>query len=565
MLSYLRIRGLALLEDVALELSPGLNVLTGETGAGKSIIVDALALLRGARARTDLVRAGANECTVDAQFDLGSELGARLGPLLQARGLPDDVGSLVVKRATPRGGRGRSFLQSELVTQQVLAEVGEHLIDICSQHEHHSLTRVTRHGELLDSYAGSEQLLGDYAIAYARLREAERTLERLRDQGEEAVRRADYLRFQVDELERAAPEPGELDALRSRVELLRDAQGWADFAALAQDLLSDSDSAVLTQISRLLDRARRGSDHVAQLAAMATELETAKAACEEAASLCSRLAADLDLDPGDLDRAEERLHLLTTLARKHGSLAELPATLEAMREELDTLDHAEERIAELEHEIASLRATSLGQARQLHDQRLAAADQLGRALERELVALHLPRTRLEARVEALGTDQLGPRGFDRVEFLFSANPGEPLAPLTRVASGGELSRVLLALKGVLATTGAVATYVFDEIDAGVGGAVAQAIGQRLQRAAATSQVLCITHLPQIAACADTHFRVEKRSQGGRTITRVTALDPDQRIEELARMVGGKKVTASAREHARQLLAETRRPAGKRKK
>ncbi len=557
MLTYLRIRGLALLDDVTLELSPGLNVLTGETGAGKSIIVDALTLLRGARGRAELVRAGADAACVDAQFDLGPDTAARVGGVLADRGIPDDDSSaLVLSRVVPVSGRGRSFAQAQLTTQGVLGELGEHLIDICSQHEHHSLTHVARHLELLDGYAKLESALDDYRKQYDDWQSRVVALEELRARTAEGAQRADYLRFQIDELERVAPEPGEYEALERRVALLRDVQHWALFAEEAQDALYEAEDSVAGRLGALCERARRGAEQSERLRAIAAELDSARIASEEAARLAAGLVKELEIEPGELDQVEERMHQLESLRRKHGvEPDELAERLDAMRDELDTLDNAEQRLTSLEQDAARLRATCVELARGLGEQRRRAAGGLARALEAELEALHVPGARLEARVQALPDAEPGPRGLDRVEFLFSANPGEPPAPLERVASGGELSRVLLAVKNVLSGDDRVATYVFDEVDAGVGGAVAQAIGLRLGHAARDHQVLCITHLPQIAAFADAHFRVEKRTEAGRTTTSVVQLSREERVEELARMLGGARVTRSAREHARQLVVE----------
>lgn len=559
MLNYLRVRGLALLDDVTLELTPGLNVLTGETGAGKSIIVDALALLRGARGRADLVRSGAEAAIADAQFELTGATAERVAAALAARGITaGEAGSLVVQRLLPVSARSRCFLQAELTTQAVLAEVGKLLIDICSQHEHHSLTELARHLELLDAYAGLEAPLAEYAERYSEWRETLGALEELQRQAQQGLARADYLRFQIEELERVAPGPGEFDNLRRRAALLRGAQRWAEFARDARDLLYESEDAVVPRLSGLLERARRGADDSERLAAIAAELTTAELACEEAARLAERFSTEIDIEPGALEQVEERLHELELLRRKHGvEPDELEPRLGAMRAELDALDNAEARLQALEQRATSLRQSALELAGRLSTERRRAAVKLARALETELEALELRGARLEARVERLGDDQLGPRGIDRVEFAFSANPGEPPAPLARVASGGELSRVLLALKNVLSGDDRVSTYVFDEIDAGVGGAVAQAIGLRLRHAAREHQVLCITHLPQIAAFADAHYRVDKRKKGDRTITRVVRLDEQQRVEELARMLGGARVSDTARQHARQLLADAR--------
>ncbi len=560
MLSYLRIQGLALLDDVSLELCDGLNVLTGETGAGKSIIVDALALLRGARGRTELVRSGDDAATVQAQFELGRDTETAVAALLREHGLRDeDASAVVVSRTLPRSGRSRCFLQSELTTQGVLASVGEHLVDICSQHEHHSLTNVGRHIELLDQYAQLAADLTRYGEAFGRYKELTAELERARESAADAPARLEYLRFQLEELERIDPQPGELESLKAQVELLRNANRWATFARAVQETLYEGEGSVLERLSPILEQARRGKEQSPHLEVLTEQLAAALSHVEEANQSAQHFAASLDIDPGSLEQAEERLHELTVLRRKHGAdIEDLSLRLTELRDECATLEHAEEHIARLEAALETQERQCSSLARALHEKRKSASESLSHALEKELAALHLAKARLQAKLDWLEDAPLGPRGRDRVEFLFSANAGEPLAPLTRVASGGELSRVLLAVKSTLTSGDSVSTYVFDEVDAGVGGAVAESIGVRLSRAARHHQVLCITHLPQIAAFADAHFRVDKRAQGGRTITRVTQLDDQTRLDELARMLGGSRVTDSAREHARQLIAEARR-------
>ena len=555
MLSFLRIRGLALLDDVGLDFTPGLNVLTGETGAGKSIIVDALSVLRGSRIRSEIVRDGAEAAIVDAQFDLDASSVSTVEAALAAHGLPLEDERLVLSRSVAKVGRGRTFVQSELTTLAVLAELGEQLVDICSQHEHHSLTHISRHLELLDAYAGLDEEVSEYGRRHRAWREAVMALADLREQTNESVRRADYLRFQIDEIERVAPEAGEYDALRKRLSVVRAAHEWAEFARHTQDVLYEADDAVVSRLGLLLERLRKAVSDSDALAEIRDHLVAAQVACEEATRVASRFAEELEIDPGELERAEERLHELESLRRKHGDVDDVLALLATMRQELDDIENIEDHQAALEARVIDLEADCRRKAAALHSRRVEAVRDLSAAVEQELVGLHMPKSRLEARLSE--EEALGPRGVDRCEFLFSANPGEPMAPLNKVASGGELSRVLLAVKGVLATGDKVATYVFDEIDAGVGGAVAQAIGLRLRRAAQRHQVLCITHLPQIAAFADAHFAVEKKAKQGRTVTRVARLDEEQRLEELARMLGGAKVTASARAHARQLVDEAR--------
>jgi DNA repair protein RecN (Recombination protein N) len=562
MLAYLRIRGLALLEDVTLELGAGFNVLTGETGAGKSIIVGALSLLRGARAKSDAIRDGNEAAELEAQFEPEPHLAARIAAALAEHGLPDGLeDGVLVHRTVQRNGRGRTLVQSTLVTQAVLAAVGEALIDICSQHEHHFLTHTGRHLEVLDAYARADDELAEHGRRFTAWRTVADELALLRERTAERARRIDYLRFVVDELEAVAPEAGEHEALRKRVTLLRDARRWAEFARDAHTSLYEADDAIAGRLAGLLERVRQGAAGSEDLGVVEEQLALAQVACEEAARAAARFADELPLDPSELEQLEDRLHELERLRRKHGVDAdELAGRLAAMRAELDELENADEHLARLEARCDKAREAAHASAMALHERRIVAASGLARAVESELAALHIPKARIEVDVGML--EEPGPLGLDRVEFLFTANPGEPLAPLRKVASGGELSRVLLALKGALAAEDRVATYVFDEVDAGVGGAVAEAIGRRLARAAAQHQVLCVTHLPQIAAFADAHYRVDKIEKKGRTLTQVVKLDEAGRVDELARMLGGAKVGASARDHAAALLEQARAPTKK---
>ena len=582
MLDYLHVRGLALLDDVALEFASGMNVLTGETGAGKSIIVDALTLLRGVRGRAELIREGEQVARVEAQF-AARELSPALIERLEELGSTPQDGALVLERRLRRAGRGRVAIQSNLTTLAALTEVGGELIEICSQHEHHSLTNVAHHLELLDAYAeldGPAGARADYAGHYRQWRALADRITEIHAREAERLQRADYLRFQIDELERISPEAGEHDELRGRVELLRRSHELAHFAADAQAELYDNDDAIASRLAMLHDRAQRLPEGLAVLDELGEQLEAARIASEEAAAAASRLADAIEFGPGELERTQERLHELERLRRKHGcEVDELVERSTSMREELDSLDSAEEELASLELQAERSLSAARERADALHEARLAAAEGLARAIETELTALHIPGARLTVELSPLEAQpaaavagepaaaRLGPHGRDRAELRFCANPGEPLAPLNRVASGGELSRVLLAIKSVLSTQTQVATYVFDEVDAGVGGAVAEAIGMRLRKAASHHQVLCITHLPQIAACADAHFRVRKQVLDGRTVTRVERLSEEERVEELARMLGGKKVTLSAREHARALIEQARssKPSGRKSK
>ncbi len=447
MLDYLRIRGLALLDDVALEFEPGMNVLTGETGAGKSIIVDALTLLRGGRGRAELVREGDEEARVEAQFAVRGRVGQQLRPLLDAQGLELEDETLVLERRVKRSGRGRVALQANLTTLAVLADVGGELLEICSQHEHHSLTHVSHHLDLLDAYAEHDEALAEYAEAYRRWRELALRIADIRARESERIQRGDYLRFQIEELERVAPKPGEYEQLRGRLTLLREAQKLREFASACELALYESDDAIASRLAVLLDRARRMPKGVRAVELVAEQLEAAQVACQEAASAASRLADEIEVGPGELDQTEERLHELERLRRKHGcEVEELIERLQAMSDELAELDSAEGQLGQLEQAEHAAFTRCLALADALHDKRAASAEQLARAIERELEALHIPSARLAVELHPLGEDEgeahdegadtdagndegsrvrLGPRGRDRAEIRFSANPGEP--------------------------------------------------------------------------------------------------------------------------------------------
>jgi DNA repair protein RecN (Recombination protein N) len=551
-LDYLRIQGLALLDDVELELGPGMNVLTGETGAGESIIVGALALVRGGRGRKDLVREGCEQLRIEAQFVLEGAMRERVTQRLAEHGieLEDDV--LVIERVVQRSGRGRSRVQSRLTTRAVLASIGQDLVDICSQHEHHSLTHVARHRELLDGFAGTEPVLASFRAAYQEWVEVCGALGELRRLEGERLRRVDYLRFQIDELDAGAQDLDRITELRERLALVRDARQWEELAAETVHVLYEADDAIVSRLGRLLDRLGGGPEAGGTLSELAELLETAQVACDEAASVARRLAGEVEVEPEELEQLEDRVHAIVHLERKHGvSAAELGPRLSTMRAELAELEGADDRESELSSRESELARQCETHADELSAQRRAAATDLGRQVEAELAALHLEAAHME--VACARGDAIGAWGRDAVELRFSANDGEPVGPLNKVASGGELSRVLLAIKSVLSVGDRVATYVFDEVDAGVGGAVAEAIARRLARTSTAHQVLCITHLPQIAAHADRHFLVGKRRSKGRTVTRVQRLDEPKRVGELARMLGGDEVGESARKHARALI------------
>jgi DNA repair protein RecN (Recombination protein N) len=456
-------------------------------------------------------------------------------------------------------------IQGHITTQAVLAEVGPWLVDLCGQHEHVAIAAAAKHMELLDAYAVLDDELESYGTVYRAWQEAEKARRALLARVEENRLRADSLRDQLEELARVDPQPGELETLVSRSLMLRDASRWLELAGEIESQLVESDEAITSRLGAMVDRIRRmraGGALESTITSLVDPLEAAIAAVDDAARVASGIGRILDVEEGELDRVEARRFELERLARRcGGSIESALARRASLEQELAELDDAEPRIRKAEAEVAALRTQVEARADRLHRGRVAAARDLASALGEALRALHLPHARCELVVEPLvaaddtsataDTRKFGPRGRDRVELRFSANPGEPLQPLSKVASGGELSRVLLALKGVLFRGDAVSTSVFDEVDAGVGGIVGDAIGHRLWSAAQGRQILCITHLPQVAACGDVHLHVAKQVEGGRTSTRVLTLDGPARVEELARMLGGS--LDSARGHAKVLL------------
>ena len=559
MLSGLRIRQVAVIESLELELGAGLTVLTGETGAGKSIIVDTLNLLLGARASADLIRAGAEEATVEARFDIAGDE-PLIARLVEMGVEGAEAGELVVKRTLSRAGRSRTYLNGGPATASMLAGIGDRLVAIAGQHESQRLLRPDTHLDLLDAYARLGEARRDYAARYEAWREAVSRLAELRDAESRRGERTDVLRHQLEELKAAALDPDEEERLQEERRLLASAEKRRAAAEAAYELLYGAEDSAVAKIGEALDSARVLARLDPSQEAVAADLESALRTVQELGAGLRRYASGVDAEAGRLDQVETRLALLSRLKRRHGvqSVTELVTLAAGMAEELATLEALESRIAEAERTAARLEREARAAAERLSASRREAAARLAREVEATLAGLGMARARFEVGFAETGLPPaLGPRGFDRVEFLLAANPGEPVRALARVASGGELSRVMLALTGLLFEAGEATAYVFDEIDAGVGGAVAEVVGRELTRLASRTQVICITHLPQIAAFADQHLRVVKAVEGGRAVTRVEPLDAEARIEELSRMMAGRVITDAAREHAAALIAQAR--------
>jgi DNA repair protein RecN (Recombination protein N) len=559
-IELLRVRNLALLEEAELAFGPGLSVLTGETGAGKSLLLGALALLAGARASADAVREGAEEAVVEAVFRTGRlpELRAEL----ERRGLAGAGDELVVSRVVAGGGRGRARVGGELVPVATLAELFAGRLEISSQHESQVLLRPEAQGRLLDAAGGLLEQREAVGRAYECLRALRLELEELLCQREERARREDFLRFQVSEIDEAKVTPGERDELRvERARWLhaeRLSRGAAEAArGLASDPSVEQGPAALDLLGEALRRVEGLGSIDPALGPLAERLRAARVELADLARELAGYAEGVEADPGRLAQLDERLALLERLTRKYGpDEAALLAFREQAAAELAALAGAEDRLAALEAGLGEAREELERAASRLRAGRRRAAQRLGREVESRLRELAMPEARFEVALEPAAAAEgmpCGPSGTESVALLLSANPGEPPAPLRRVASGGELSRVLLALKGALRSAQAGMVLVFDEVDAGIGGRVADRVGKSLRELAREHQVLCITHLPQIAARADLHFRVDRHTRRGRTLARVAPLEGEERVEEIARMAAGETVGEAARRHARELL------------
>ncbi|TWB61533.1 DNA replication and repair protein RecN [Rhizobium sp. ERR 922] len=554
MLIQLSIRDIVLIERLDLAFESGLSVLTGETGAGKSILLDSLSLALGGRGDGGLVRHGEDRGQVTAVFDVGTQHPAR--KLLRENGIDDD-GDLIFRRVQSADGRTKAFVNDQALSVQLMRQIGQLLVEIHGQHDDRALIDTDAHRTLLDAFAGLAEEAQEVGRLHKIWRDTERTLKKHREQVEKAAREADYLRASVEELEKLSPQDGEEDELAEKRSRMMKAERIAGDIAEASEFLNGNASPV-PHIASLVRRLERKSheapglleDTVALLDAALDQLSNAQMEVEAA-------LRKTEYDPRELERVEERLFALRGASRKYSvPVTELPALAARMISDLADLDAGEERLARLAAELSAAKADYDVAARNLSEKRHHAGEALAAAVMAELPALKLERARFM--VEISSDSEAGTaEGIDVVEFHVQTNPGTRPGPITKVASGGELSRFLLALKVALADRGSAPTLVFDEIDTGVGGAVADAIGQRLKRLSDRVQVLSVTHAPQVAARAATHLLISKGpvADGSEKIsTRVATMEPKDRTEEIARMLAGASVTEEARAAAKRLLA-----------
>ncbi|UIJ46671.1 DNA repair protein RecN [Sphingomonas cannabina] len=551
MLTALAIRDVVLIEALDLDFAPGLGVLTGETGAGKSILLDALGLALGARADSGLVRHGAQQASVAATFELPPD--GAIASLMAQNGLELEPGEpLIIRRILKADGGSRAFVNDQPASAGLLRELGGHLVEIHGQHDDRGLLNSRGHRALLDAFGRCDS--GPLAVAYHAWREAEDALAVARAEQDAAEADREWLEHAVAELQSFAPEPGEEATLAERRAAMQRGEKVAGELAAIAALLDDSDGALarLRQAGRILDRI--GDAHPA-LAEALTAIDRALAEGDSAQASVDAAAEALAFDPAALEADEARLFDLRALARKHRVQPDdLAALAEELAGRLARLESGGQGIAALEAALAEKAKVYEEASQALSAARIAAAERLDAAVTTELAPLKLDAARFRTAVEPLPREQWGAHGADRVEFLVSTNPGAPFGPLVRIASGGELSRFILALKVALAEEGGARTLIFDEIDRGVGGAVASAIGERLARLAESAQVLVVTHSPQVAARGARHLLIAKSHDGTVTRTGVTPLDPAERREEIARMLSGAEITDEARAQAERLLA-----------
>jgi len=565
MIREIHIKDYALIDELKVDLGPVLNVLTGETGAGKSIIIGALGLALGERSNNHQIRKGAGSVRVQLVCDRAENVEA----LLEQKGLESQNGEMLITRETKREGRNRCCLNDQLITLGVLHEIGEEMVDVHGQHEHQSLLNVENHLEILDRFAKSANKKVDFEKMYREYSSLNQKLEQLTSEAQDRERQIDLLSYQVKEIESARLKSGEEEELKAQRELLKNAEKVAGLVNDSYRKLEGSgeNDGAIAQIEQVIEGLGELGKFDRSAEQLSKAVDRARIELKDAAENIRQITEKADFTPTALDEVESKLDLIKKLERKYGATVEDVIKFgKETRAKLELLKDSDEQIAQVKSRLNELRPRLLKVAAALTRMRQAGAEKLSKKVETELKMLGMNKAKFQAalkpREEGLEVDcgknagWLAADGADEVEFMISANPGEPLLPLRKIASGGEISRIMLAIKVILAETDNIPTLIFDELDAGIGGSMAREVAKKLVDAARHHQVICITHLPQIAAAADVHVHVEKETSGGRTKTEVNVLGTDEeKVAELARMFGAGKEGKSAKEHAAQLLKE----------
>jgi len=553
MLRSLHVRDLAIIERVDVDFGPGFTVVTGETGAGKSILLDALLLALGRRADPDQVRSGADEAVAEVSFD---DVPDQVWAALSAGDVVAPAGDrLTIRRIVAAGGRSRAYVNDVQVGVALLRDIAPLLLRIYGQDDDQALRRVESHLDLVDAAGGLGSAVGEMRRRFGRLVEARGALATWRERQEQAQERVEFLRYQLGEIDAAALRAGEEVELEREHARLANAERLVESVSHAERLVYSADGAAVAVLGKSLGELRAAAKLDAELDAVAAQLQSALHEIEDVGAALARYANHLVADPGRLAEVDERRMLIRRLTKKYGGdVAGVLARRAAIAAELEPIAEGDDRVEALSAEVAAAERDALAWAKRLAVERRRVARQLERELTRELRALALDGARFEVRFTDV-EESVGPTGRDEIEFYLATNPGEEIRPLVKVASGGERSRVMLALKAVSPRDEQHASLVFDEVDSGVGGAVGEVIGRKLAQLGQRRQVLAVTHLPVVAAFGDQHVAIGKRQVGGRTVSTAVGLSATERVAELARMLGGARVTPEVREHAQQLLQQ----------
>jgi DNA repair protein RecN (Recombination protein N) len=558
MLLELRIKNFAIIDELDLSFSKGFNILTGETGAGKSIILNAVHLLLGDKATEEWIRSSEEEANVEALFDISgiSEIREKIkekAPHLQGTGEED---SLLIRRVISRSGRGKVFINGNLATLGMLSEVGEGLLSVYGQHEHQSLQRVETHIDILDEFGELLGLREEFQKQYLEFVSLSEEVEKIRAEKERRAKERDLMVFQSREIEASGIQIGEEESLKEDRSILTHAKKLMDFAHLSEETLYSEEGSAIEKVQTIFNQCREMAAIDPFLSQPLKALESIVIQLEETALALRDYSKRVEINPVRLDEIEGRLEEIDRLKRKYGATIEEVLSFKLQIDEaLKSFTSDEERLSQLEDRLEPLRQAGNDLGRKLSGERKKVALELKKSVEKELNSLGMKKTVFEIRVDP---SAISLKGVDRVEFLISPNVGEEVKPLAKIASGGELSRIMLATKRILAKVGGRQVLIFDEVDSGIGGAMAEVVGKKLKELSRHHQVICVTHLPQIACFADQHHSVRKEVKSGRTITSVDRLDKESIVDEIARMLGGVKVTEKTKAHAREMIENVRR-------
>lgn len=547
MLTSLKIENVAIIESAAIEFGCGLNVLTGETGAGKSIVIDSINAILGERTSRDIIRTGAQNAKVYAVFE---DVNAKVRKFLDENGIDCEDGVLIINRTLSREGKNVCRLNGAPVTVSMLREIGSELIDIHGQHDNQALLSPEKHCGFVDSFAGNAEIIADYREKYGRLCEVRSKLKKLTTDESSKSQRIDFLTYQIDELEKAEITPGERDELKARKTLINNSQKVIESLNVAYEALK-ADGAGIDMITDAESEISDASAYMETLGEASEKITDIRYELEDIAKTVRDAMSEVDFDQSELEEIDERLDLLYRLSKKYGNTEEeMLEYLEKAKTELDNIAFSEEKVKELQKQEKEALAETEAAAKKLTESRKTAGEKLSEAICSELEFLDMPNVRFVVKCDDIGLTE---NGKDEIEFLISANVGEEPKPLAKIASGGELSRIMLAIKNVLAEADGVDTMIFDEIDTGVSGRAAQKIAMKLRSASKGRQVICVTHLAQIAAQGDVHLYISKSVSDGKTYTNIKSLIEEDRVAEIARIMGGMEITKLQLESAREML------------